>query len=203
MGINRTIPKFFEFSGTEDDYFYLLIRGNLRLSSFSSAGKERVIMYIESDNIFGELSLLHGTRIHEHILQAIEECEIVGFHKTMLSDTDFCRQYPHLILNLVRSIGIKAGTFFCQISESALYESQTKICRMIYHIWKENREQFDFDPKISQSEMANILGINRSSFTRVLRVLRDDGVIGHFFKRRIEIINPKKLMELADVIFIQ
>jgi len=197
-----SFPRYYEFPAAEAQRFYFLNRGSLRLSSLSSTGKERVIMYMEADNIFGEVVHLHESRVHCHSLRALEKIEVIGFPIGLLSDIDFCRHYPHLILNLVHSLGIKAGAFFCQISDVALLESHTQVCRMLYQIWKENGEPRVFDPGISQSDIADILGMHRSSLTRALRMLRDDGVIGVFSKKRLEVVNPQRLMELAEVILV-
>ncbi len=202
LGVTKEFPRHTEFIEDQDDSFYLMLQGTLRLSGLSASGRERVIMYMESDCIFGEVVYIHKSPMHDSSLTTIEKSEIVAFPVTLLDDVEFCRQYPHLILNLVHSIGIKAGAFFSQIYDSSLLESKTQICRLIYQMWKENLEAPSFQPGISQSDMASILGLHRSSLTRNLQILREEGIISGFTKTQLEITNARKLAELAEVISI-
>lgn len=157
-------------------------------------------MIMEEGVIFGETVFLHQSIDHFHSIQTLSECEVVAFPKILLEDVEFCRKYPHLILNLVKSLGIKVGSLFSQIYDSNLFDAKRQICRMIAHIWREQGENETINPNLSQSDMANLLGIHRSSVCRVVRQLRDEGIIGRFSKTRLDIINAETLLELGDLI---
>ena len=149
--------------------------------------------------IFGETVFLHKSIDHYHSLRTISICDVVAFPKSILEDLDFCRKYPHLILNLLNSLGIKAGAFFSQIYDSNLLDAQEKICRMIAQIWREQGEDSTVAPGLSQTDIADFLSIHRSSVCRVIRKLRDDNVIGTFSKTRLEIFDPATLLKLGSL----
>ena len=55
----------------------------------------------------------------------------------------------------------------------------------------------ELSPGISQTELANILGIHRISLLRVIQKLKRDGVIRELTKDRLVITNLERLRELA------
>ena len=85
LGIYRTIPRLYGFYRKKEDFFYLLTQGSLRLSGLASNGKERVIMYMEPDCIFGELVHIHKSQICEHGFLTIDKSKIVCFAASLLN----------------------------------------------------------------------------------------------------------------------
>lgn len=200
LGERKILPKHHELGTPEDETFFFLNKGSLHLSCISEDGQERVVMIMEEGVIFGEITFMHKSRVHFHSLRTLTECEVFIFPNTLLDDTAFCREYPHLILNLVKSLGVKGGAFFSQIYDSNLLDTRGQICRMLTHIWREQGEKTTVNPDLSQVEMATILGIHRSSVCRVIRELRDEGVIGRFSKTRLEVLAPYTLMEHGEML---
>lgn len=202
MGVRSSRPRFHNFtdSDTDADAFYFLDRGSLQLSCISAAGQERVIMYIRSGNVFSELSVLHRSFWPLHSLRTLEECSVIRFERRLLDDPTFCAKYPHLMANLVHSLGIKAGAFFSQVSEAYLFDAKTQICHLLYHLASRNHGEKSFNPGISQAEMASLLGLHRSSVCRAVRELREAGIIGRFTKTSLEILALERLEQLAGII---
>ena len=50
----------------------------------------------------------------------------------------------------------------------------------------------------SQSELALVLGLHRSTVCRIIRTLRDRGVLGHFTRCSLEILDREALAELCN-----
>ncbi|SCY06009.1 Crp/Fnr family transcriptional regulator [Desulfoluna spongiiphila] len=199
-GERKILPRHHELSNADESTFFFLNRGTLHLSCIAEDGQERVVMIMEEGVLFGEITFMHKSSVHFHSLRTLTECEIIVFPNTLLDDLAFCREYPHLVLNLVKSLGVKGGAFFSQIYDSNLLDARGQICRMLSHIWREQGEKETVNPDLSQVDMANILGIHRSSVCRVIHELRDEGVIGRFSKTRLEVLAPIKLMEHGKIL---
>lgn len=199
LGKRTFLSKNSEVHIVEEKLFYFLNKGRIRLTGLSEAGRERVVLIMESGVILGEIPLLHKSFNHFHSLQTLTKCDLIAFPKSLLEDVDFCREYPHLILNLVKSIGIKAGAFFGQLYDSNLLDSRGMVCRMLAQIWREQGRAGNITPNLSQTEMANILGIHRSSLCRVLKQLREEGIIGRFTKSCLEVYDSDTLMESGEL----
>lgn len=54
------------------------------------------------------------------------------------------------------------------------------------------------NPGVSQSELALVLGLHRSTVCRIIRTLRDRGVLGHFTRCSLEILDREALAELCN-----
>ncbi len=152
--------------------FFLLVRGNIRLSCLAESGQEREMMLIGADTLFGEIAHLHISAAHQFSLQVLKKCDIACFPQALLEDVEFFRKYPHLAQSLVHSIGLKAGAFFAQLFDSGLLEAEGLLCRSLFQLWKEHKERQAFCPGISQGDFATMLGIHRSSLCRVRHSLR-------------------------------
>lgn len=192
-----SFPKNHEIQTIQSDYFYYLIKGKLKLSCLSANGQERVVMHLGPGTLFNEVSHLHLSA-HRHSLHTLEQCEVGRFPDKLLKDTDFFTSHPLLIQNLVQSLGIKTGAFFAQLFDSGLIHVRGRVCRMLHQLWKENGEKPSFRTNVSQVDMAAMLGVHRSSLCREIRTLREQGIIGHFSKAKLEIYHPEKLLENLD-----
>jgi len=200
LGKRRTLPKYYEIDNVEEGCFYFLEHGKLRLTATGEDGQERLVMIMEKGVIFGEVLFIHSPIGYYHSLRTISECDVVAFPKSILEDIDFCREHPHLILNLVKSLGIKSGAFFSQIYDSNLLDAEGKICRMIAQIWFEQGEGQTVAPGHSQTDIADILSMHRSTVCRVIRKLRGERVIGTFSKNCLEVIAPETLLERGGLL---
>ena len=72
--------------------------------------------------------------------------------------------------NLVHSLGAKAGAFYSQITESVELDPQTQVCRYLHRLADERRTRV-VNPGVSQSELALVLGLHRSTVCRIIRTL--------------------------------
>ena len=62
----------------------------------------------------------------------------------------------------------------------------------------EERRTRVVNPGVSQSELALVLGLHRSTVCRIIRILRDRGVLGHFTRCSLEILDREALAELCN-----
>ena len=181
----------------ETSTFSFLEKGRVRLLNLSETGKERIVLYIEPGCLFREILLLHVSPSHPASLVALEPCEVYNFPRTLLDDAEFVRRHPALMSNLVHSLGAKAGAFYSQITESVELDPQTQVCRYLHRLADERRTRV-VNPGVSQSELALVLGLHRSTVCRIIRTLRDRGVLGHFTRCSLEILDREALAELCN-----
>ena len=180
LGKRQKVAKSYRWPDDPDtDTFSFLEQGRVRLLNLSETGRERIVLYIEPGCLFREIVLLHVSSMHPASLVALEPCEVYSFPRTLLDDADFVRRHPALMSNLIHSLGAKAGAFYSQITESVELDPQTQVCRYLHRLAEERRTRV-IDPGVSQSELALVLGLHRSTVCRIIRVLRDRGVLGHF-----------------------
>lgn len=193
LGTRQHFPKSHCWMEDVDtDTFSFLNKGKVRLSSLTESGQERMLMNIEGGCIFREVGMLRIPSRHPANHIALEPCEVYAFPKALLHDEQFVRTYPTLLSNVVQSLAIKAAAFFSQLSETTQLEPREQVCRFLQRL-ADKRTALRFNPGISQSEMAHMLGLHRSTVCRVLRELRNEGIIGRFTRLDLEILDPDRL----------
>ena len=187
LGQRQMVGKSYQWEDDpETSTFSFLEKGRVRLLNLSETGKERIVLYIEPGCLFREIVLLHVSPSHPASLVALEPCEVYNFPRTLLDDAEFVRRHPALMSNLVHSLGAKAGAFYSQITESVELDPQTQVCRYLHRLADERRTRV-VNPGVSQSELALVLGLHRSTVCRIIRTLRDRGVLGHCTRGPLEL----------------
>ena len=185
--------------GTHTATFSFLDKGMMRLSSLDRNGNERIFLYIGQGCIFNELGVLNNgpnqTPFSSAAIFALEDCEVYHFPQSILQDEAFVLRYPTLMMNLVHSLARKAGAFFSQLDESAGLSPETLVCRYLFRAMEEGMHATR--PPFSQTELALALGLHRSTVCRILRQLRDGGILGEFTRHKLEIKDRDALWHLC------
>ena len=173
-----------------DAGMYLLTRGSVRIRYTTKTGHERHFLTLGQYCIVNELPALAfdlpGVSLH-----CLEGVEAWRFQSTLLEDPAFCSQYPHLMSNLLRYVARKLGTYFFCLSELGSGTSLSQLCTLL--LLARNQQI-----ALSQSELGAMLGLHQTTVARMVRALRDEGVIGRFTKHALEVRNPERLRALAE-----
>lgn len=198
LGTRQKIPKGHLWDEThKSTSFSFLEKGRVRLLSFSGAGKERIVLYIYPGCIFRELLFMHVSPQHPASLMALEPCEVINFPRKLLHDTAFAAEHPELMLNMIHSLAAKAGAFFSQITETAELAPMAQVCRYLYRLYESRLAGDTTTAGCSQSELALLLGLHRSTVCRIISELRTQGVLGAFTRHHLEILDPQTLSHLC------
>lgn len=176
--------------------FSYLQQGHIQLITYSTADTDRILLNIYPDCIFREVLYLNPSAQHPVRLVAKSSCVVVNFPMSFLQNIDFITTYPHLISNLVQSLSIKAGAFSSQIFEEEL-SPRVMVCRHLFSLYQHGGGTAIVHPNISQSELALTLGLHRSTVSRVLKELRQVGILGRFTRCVLEVNNPAELQRLC------
>lgn len=193
LGQRQVVPKAYRWNASvKTEQFSFLHRGRVRLMAYAGGEHERILLNINAGCIFRELLFLHISPIHPVALVSLVECEIYNFSLHLLQDSAFISSYPHLFANLVQSLGIKAGTFASQIQDVEILNPQVMVCRYLHSVLRAQSGTI-VNHNTSQSELALMLGLHRSTVCRVLKELREQGVIGQFTRNTLEVLNNDKL----------
>lgn len=197
-GIKKNYSKGKVITACQDMFGYLH-QGKIRLSAITAHGKERIVLYMESGCICTEINLFHCYHnMYSAEFLAVTPCTLYYFPKEMLFDTEFVRQYPELMINLVQSLSYKAGAFFSQLSEKTELNFTAQFCRFLYRQYLEaGKTEFYFG--FSQVELALMFNIHRNTLCRVINYLRTEKILGKCTKNCLEIIDLPKLIELAQI----
>lgn len=173
--------------------FYYIISGLIRLAYIGMGGEERTLLYAGEGVLLNVPSILTND-FGDSVATCMEKTEIAIFDANLLSDIDFARENPELMLNLIHTLSFHLVMHSQRLAETSLENTISRLCSIIQEMASENGP---IKPNFTQQELALILGIHRATLTRALTRLRNMGVIGKFTKRELEILDPVLLGELA------
>ena len=180
------------------DCFYFIDKGRVRLTYTNAAGEDHVVMFFGKGCIFNETSVITGDEATMACFRVLERTEAYRFPSSLIHDAEFARQYPHLILNMLRGTATKFSNLF---SVSFLIKHGTplaRVCRFLRQLSRSHNNAKAFPLDMTQLELASVLDIHRVSLFRCLQQLRELGILVRFSRHEIELSELDQLEKLLE-----
>lgn len=175
-------------------YFYYLQKGCIQTWYEDDQGDAYPHLYMRNGILFNEMVCLSGISNNDFII-FIEDSEVTKFDKDSLFTTEFCQEHYNLLLNAACSIARK-GIILSEFKNSnTKMEIINQVSRILYTLISDTDEYSHI--QITQNSMAKILRVHRSSITRVIKELKDMGIIAKATGKEIVINDIDALKKLA------
>lgn len=185
--------------GKPVDYLYYLHAGRIKFSKLTADGDEKILWYINKENIFGAAPFFDRRPIRDmcNMLTALEDCEVYTFSRECFSK-EIVVKYPELLENLIQSMAYK---IFLGLNRGGdLSSLPSRICKVLRYVIQREQGTGAADKKIrskgiSQQELADILGVHRVTLNNAISQLKREGIIEHISKRSLVINDIGRLNE--------
>lgn len=181
--------------------FYFLEKGRVTILHGATNGQVQNMLYMQPGTLLNVAHALGSsmTRFLDSGCQFFCLTDVVlwKFPGSLLHDQDFIRSHPAFIENLMSSIGIKLLLMHNTLSNSGTGNTLSKLCRFCLNMSQASGNARELSPGISQTELANLLGVHRISLLRVIQKLKRDGVLQELTRDRLVIKDLEKLRSLA------
>jgi len=197
LASKRILPKGSVIPHNKGAGMYYLESGLVTISYFSSCGRERLALCINPGCLFNEARTLSGYNPAAQFL-CISDSILYRFPPDILESQDFIKTYPHLISNLLRSMGIKMLIHYTFLAGMGTEEPTIHLCRFILSLFHKNNSRTSFPCGMTQQEVANLLGIHRVTLARAIAELKQLGVIAQFTRKEVHISNVVLLTHMAN-----
>ncbi len=172
-----------------------VLRGSIKISSPSPAGREIVLAVLNDGEIFGEIALLDGGE-RTADATALTDCDLLVFdHRDFMPflerRADLCIMLLRLLCQRLRQTN--------EHVEGALFERlESRLARALIRLAS---PAAGLDPgarriRISQSELAGMLGAARESVNKQLHVWQREGLL-QLGKRQIVVSDVSALEKMA------
>ncbi len=197
LGKKQIVQKGFIWDRLNDENIFFLDKGSIALNSISPQGHERISLRIESGCVFNEtviFSLCRDGHFGGGFI-ALEESIIYTFPAYIINKNFLCDN-PELLYNLLQSSTNKVSIFYSLLANTSGATALEVICRYIERLAQRYNTN-TFTPHFSQTELAISVGLHRSTVCRIIKELREEGVLGKFTKDNIEILDRKTLQKYA------
>lgn len=180
------------------DHFYLVLQGTVRTSLATKNGLEWVFLYQKKHCLFNESTVSHSELdVFYTCVSAVELCILP---MSLLQDLHFYREHPHLIINFLETLALKEAICYSYMYDLAATTARGRVCQALLALGRENEGQSVFSPELTQAEIASMRALHQTSVARVIKDLRQQGIIGAFTKKKIEILSYEKLAVIAEEI---
>ncbi len=183
--------------GDDSAGLYIIKKGRVKVFLPSTQGEEVILTILSKGEIIGELSLLDNTK-RSATISVIEDSEFLylsrkDFLNFLSSDFD-------AVLNVFSMITKRLKDTNDQLEESYFLDITSRIARKIIFLSKqfgiEENGIIRIGVKITQKDLASMIGATRESVNKQLNLLKKNGLID-MEDGYISILNPERLSRRA------
>jgi CRP-like cAMP-binding protein len=165
--------------GDESADLFLIIDGRLRVSSCNANGDEVVLSIMGPGEVFGEMALLDGAP-RSATVSTLDACQLLvieagAFHALL-------RQMPTLAQGLMKVMARRIRTLSDRTQDVALLDVESHLAKVLLALAARFGDhsrsgQTAITLKLSQQELASMLGATRELVNRRLRAWVERGIV--------------------------
>jgi CRP-like cAMP-binding protein len=164
--------------GEETTGMMIVLRGRVRISATSAEGKEIVLNIIDPDEVFGEIALLDG-KPRTADATTMEDTELLVLDRREF--VPFLEANPQVCLRLLALLCERVRRTTDQLEGLALLDLRLRLIKTLLQLADAYGEPVAGGVRIgirlTQSELAAILGAGRESVNKQLHALAAEGAI--------------------------
>jgi CRP-like cAMP-binding protein len=155
------------------------VTGRLKVSSSNALGDEIVLSILGPGDVFGEIALLDG-KARSATVSALEDCELLVIGREVFRD--LLVELPPLTLSLMTIMARRLRHLTEHTQDVSLLDVERRLAKAILSLAARFGEdhghgRITLEPRLSQQELANMVGASRELVNRRLRTWVDDGII--------------------------
>lgn len=193
--VEKKQPIYFPHEPSSSIFF--LKTGRVKISKYSSEGKEMVVAFINPGEVFGEMSYMEEEE-RTDIALTIEPSLICAINKDDFSR--FVEKNPALNKKLTRIIGLKLKSYSERIEDLVFKDARQRVISFLLKLsgdtGKQVGDQIFVKPFLKHQDIADLTACARQTVNDVLTDLREKTIID--FDRKKLIIN--KMVELKSLL---
>ena len=164
--------------GDEGTALYIIIKGRIKITVPSKLGDEITLAILGQSDFFGEMALLDSlprsadaTAVEETLLYVLNRSDFLSF---LIHNENAVRSILYALSSRLR----KTDDFLtevCFLNISA--RLARRLLEMSESLIRENNPGASMELKLTQKDLASLLGTTRETINRELKILRDRGIV--------------------------
>ena len=179
--------------GAKADVLYFVVEGAVKVFKTSADGKEQILRIIRPGESFNDVPVLNGGVS----LVSAGAMGPVSLYALKKSDLDgIMREHPQVAFNVIRVLSRRVAELIELVEDLSFRHVTGRVAKMLLDYAGEKTGD---RPRLTQQEMAAMIGTAREMVGRSLKSLEGDGAI-RIERGRIIITNLKALRETAGIV---
>lgn len=186
---HRTYPRhsFMLRAGEKADGLYIVLAGRAKIVIDDGDGREVTLTFIGPNEVFGEMSLIDD-KPRSASMVAVETCEILYVSKAAFMSC-LTENFDVAMLILRGVIG-RLREAYLKIARLALTDVHGRVAHLLIELAREADGVWVVDTGCE--EIARMVGASREMVSRVLKEMRDSGLIRRD-KRKIIVLDHESM----------
>ena len=178
---------------------YFVVSGVVKVFKTSVEGKEQVLCIVKPGESFNDVAVFDGG---PNPASAIAMTPVVLYGITKADMETILREHPNLANNVIKILSKKVRHFVSLVEDFSFRHVTDRIAKLLLeyatdHTW--NGEEVGLRPRLTQQEMAAMVGTAREVVGRSLKALEDEGAI-RMDRHRIVVVNKKTLEKMSGLV---
>jgi len=183
--------------GDAGDRIYLLKRGVVKISTLTDDGKEIILALLRPGEVFGEESVLEDAP-RDQMAEAYEDALIC-----VITRQDFMgilRAHPEMAFKVTKLVGFRLKTLRNRVEGLLFKGAPARLAQTLLDLARDHGVKDDggviVPLKLSQQDLANLIGVTRESVNLALADFRSRGFL-EFEGRHLRILRTEDLRALV------
>jgi len=180
------------FEGEPAELLYFVVAGVVKVFKTSADGKEQIYRIIRPGDSFNDVPILTGG-VNLASAAAMSAVVLNGIKKKDLEAVS--REYPQVALNIIKVLSLRVEELTSLVEDFSFRRVSSRVAKILLeHIGNGDGER----PRLTQQEMAAMIGTAREMVGRSFKNLEEEGAI-RIERNRIIIINQEILKKIAGI----
>jgi CRP/FNR family transcriptional regulator len=180
------------FEGEPAEALYFVITGVVKVFKTSADGKEQIFRIIRPGDSFNDVPVLTGG-VNLASASAMSAVVLHGIKKKDLETVS--REYPQVALNVIKVLSLRVEELISLVEDFSFRHVSGRVAKILLEYTGNGEGE---KPRLTQQEMAAMIGTAREMVGRSLKNLEEEGAI-RMERSRIIITNQKTLRDIAGL----
>lgn len=187
------------WEGEPADRLFYLKKGKAKVSKSTEDGRDFILLYLQEGDLFGEFAGDTSTK-YAYTAEAVQDCRVGVVSQRELEaligmSGDFALAFIKWMSLMQRATESKFRDLMLFGKKGALASTLIRLTNSYGD--KQSAGTIRITLKLSNTDLANMIGTTRESVNRLLSSFRDEGIIEYDDHHHIVVLELQKLKEIV------
>lgn len=178
--------------GGQSTEMYALLHGRLKVARNTEDGREVTLAILESGDVFGELAMLDGGP-RTATVETLEPCELLVLRRADV--IRFLENHPKVMRQLILALCARLRSADEKVQDTLFLPLTPRLGKALKALAIQHGDETPhgvrIDLKLTQQEVANLVGASRESVNKQLNAWQENGLL-KMESGYIYLIDPEK-----------